>query len=88
MLPPDPTKSCLCPDCLTQATGKAIEARLDQLSHEQALELAASQPRCKPPREHIDYTLEGGYLVFTRWHLLQRGDCCGEKCRNCPYPED
>ena len=26
-----------------------------------------------------------GYLVFTERYLLDRGFCCGNGCRHCPY---
>ena len=26
-----------------------------------------------------------GLFVFTRDHLVQRGWCCGNRCRHCPY---
>ncbi len=26
-----------------------------------------------------------GLLVFTEKYLLQRGTCCGNGCRHCPY---
>lgn len=26
-----------------------------------------------------------GYFVFTRASLLERGYCCGNGCRHCPY---
>jgi len=36
--------------------------------------------------EGIDYYFnEDGYLVFTWKYLLERGYCCGNGCRNCPY---
>jgi hypothetical protein len=38
-----------------------------------------------PCHEGIDYYLENGMMVFTEWHLLKRGDCCGNACRHCPY---
>ena len=31
---------------------------------------------------HID---ENGLLVFNEKYLLQRGTCCGNGCRHCPY---
>ena len=31
------------------------------------------------------YYLENGKVVFTPEYHLQRGDCCGNKCRHCPY---
>ncbi|HUS01617.1 MAG TPA: DUF5522 domain-containing protein [Chitinophagaceae bacterium] len=36
--------------------------------------------------ERIDYYLDKkGLLVFTEKYLLQRGTCCGNGCRHCPY---
>ena len=29
-----------------------------------------------------------GYLVFTAVGLEERGYCCGNGCRHCPYPPD
>ncbi|MDQ2752176.1 MAG: DUF5522 domain-containing protein [Bacteroidota bacterium] len=31
------------------------------------------------------YTNSDGLVVFTADYLLQRGYCCGNGCRNCPY---
>lgn len=28
-----------------------------------------------------------GLIVFTAHYLLERGFCCGNKCKNCPYVE-
>lgn len=35
--------------------------------------------------ESEDFYWEGGFLVFTAKYHLQRGSCCGSKCRHCPY---
>lgn len=35
--------------------------------------------------EGIDYYLENGAVVFTALFHLNRGMCCGNKCRHCPY---
>ena len=37
--------------------------------------------------EGRDFTVdpETGSMVFTRLYLLERGYCCGNGCRNCPY---
>ena len=32
-----------------------------------------------------DYYWEAGKLIFTEQYHLNRGYCCGSKCRNCPY---
>jgi hypothetical protein len=31
------------------------------------------------------YVNEDGRVVFTAKYLLQRGYCCGNGCRHCPY---
>lgn len=31
------------------------------------------------------YTGSPGLVIFTAEYLLQRGYCCGNGCRNCPY---
>jgi hypothetical protein len=35
--------------------------------------------------EGVHYYLEGGRVVFTEKYHLERGSCCGNKCRHCPY---
>ncbi len=37
-------------------------------------------------KEGIDfYFNESGYMVFTEKYHLQRGYCCGNGCKHCPY---
>lgn len=31
------------------------------------------------------YTNEEGLFVFTEQYLLQRGYCCGNGCKHCPF---
>lgn len=31
------------------------------------------------------YSNNDGLVVFTADYLLQRGYCCGNGCKNCPY---
>ncbi len=31
------------------------------------------------------YLDENGLLIFKEKYLLQRGKCCGNGCRHCPY---
>ncbi len=37
--------------------------------------------------EGIDFYFEGGYMVLTEKFLRQRGYCCDNGCRHCPYPK-
>ena len=40
----------------------------------------------KPPLvEGEDYYVEEGLVVLTEKYHLQRGYCCGNGCRHCPY---
>lgn len=32
-----------------------------------------------------DYYLENGFIIFTEQYLKDKGFCCGNKCRHCPY---
>lgn len=38
--------------------------------------------------EGIDFYFEDGLMVLTRNYLLNRGYCCSNKCRHCPYGLD
>ena len=33
----------------------------------------------------VDYYLEDGFVIFTEKYHLERGECCGNNCRHCPY---
>jgi hypothetical protein len=34
---------------------------------------------------NIDYYMDGTRVVFTEKWLVQRGECCGSKCRHYPF---
>jgi lysophospholipase L1-like esterase len=38
-----------------------------------------------PLREGLDYYREGNSIVFTHDHHLNRGYCCLQRCKHCPY---
>lgn len=35
--------------------------------------------------EKIHYYLENGKVVFTEQYHIDRGFCCSNRCRHCPY---
>ena len=35
--------------------------------------------------ETVHYYLENGKVVFTPFYHMERGKCCGNKCRHYPY---
>ena len=36
-------------------------------------------------QEGLHYVVENGLLVFTAHYLKERGYCCKNGCRHCPY---
>ena len=38
--------------------------------------------------EGLDFYFENGLMVLTRRYLLNRGYCCSNKCRHCPYGDN
>jgi hypothetical protein len=37
------------------------------------------------PQEGIDYYIENGLRVLTAYFHINRGYCCGNGCRHCPF---
>jgi hypothetical protein len=35
--------------------------------------------------KNVDYTINDGLYVFSKWYLIKQGDCCNNGCKNCPY---
>ena len=35
--------------------------------------------------EGLDFYFEDSLMVLTRRYLLNRGHCCDNRCRHCPY---
>jgi hypothetical protein len=35
--------------------------------------------------ENIHYYMEGERVIFTSLFHIERGSCCGNGCRHCPY---
>lgn len=33
----------------------------------------------------VHYYLEEGFVIFTEAYLIEKGECCGNSCRHCPY---
>lgn len=42
-------------------------------------------PTQVPLIEGMDYYIENGLYVFTEKYLRERGYCCQNGCRHCPY---
>jgi hypothetical protein len=35
--------------------------------------------------ENVHYYIDDTRVIFTEQYHLERGECCGNKCRHCPY---
>jgi hypothetical protein len=45
----------------------------------------AKEVPVKSYKEGIHYYMDGERVVFTALFHIQRGQCCGNGCRHCPY---
>ncbi len=68
---------CLCRPCLE--TIARISHQLDDV------EAVLDEARRAISTQHDFYLDEGGNSVFTARHHLERGTCCANGCRHCPY---
>jgi hypothetical protein len=44
-----------------------------------------NKPKQEKLIEGLDYYFENGLMVLTARFLSNRGYCCGNGCRHCPY---
>jgi hypothetical protein len=62
-----------------------IEEYVKDISPAQAVKLDLRKYQTKQNIQDIDYYIENGNYVFTKWFHLKRGECCKNGCRHCPY---
>jgi uncharacterized protein DUF5522/cysteine-rich CWC protein len=77
----DPT--CLCRGCLETAARLSLEMNDSAVTADKIRAmLASSSPALKEEDYYLD---ENGNVVFTASYHLNRGLCCRNGCRHCPY---
>ncbi len=86
ILPVSYDEGCMCPSCLKEVIIEKIkkyvkEFQKDGLENEVLL----YDRNRKSFIEGIDFYIENDNTVLTEWYHLRRGNCCGNKCRHCPY---
>jgi hypothetical protein len=74
--------ACLCRRCLETAAKLPLGANDSVAVDEIRAMLASSQPVLKEEDYYLD---ENGNVVFTAAYHSNRGTCCGNGCRHCPY---
>lgn len=83
---PSDIVDCLCPSCFKNACIQRIDEFVATITPENAIgNKAADLPKTTNLVEDIDYYIENGNYVFSKWFHLKRGSCCGNKCRHCAY---
>ncbi|WP_152087141.1 DUF5522 domain-containing protein [Pseudoalteromonas sp. A25] len=83
ILPLSDADGCLCRACLITK----LRTYIDSLSQKPIAEqLALARPfKHSAAIEGLDYSIEKGFLVMSRWAHLKRGSCCGNGCKHCPF---
>ncbi|WP_050981155.1 cysteine-rich CWC family protein [Saprospira grandis] len=67
-------KSCYCATCLRELNT--------------ICEQAAREPLPQKAHEFVEgkhFYKENGLWIFSKYYLIQRGYCCGNGCKHCPY---
>lgn len=87
IMPMETGSDCLCPQCLPEKINLKIEEFISTHSVQDAV---ATAQKYKTPEllENIDYVIEEGKWIFSKWYHLKRGTCCESGCIHCPYDED
>lgn len=65
---------CLCKNCLADIN------RMAEFAKNQAFPSHSGNLQ-----EGLHFYMENGFLVFTEFYHVLRGNCCGNKCRHCAY---
>ncbi|MBQ4862311.1 hypothetical protein J8L98_11485 [Pseudoalteromonas sp. MMG013] len=84
IMPLQSDKNCFCRSCLIKNTRNYIENMANQPIQQQ-LKLAQQHASSNSFLEGLDYDIENGLMVMTRWAHLKRGKCCSNGCRHCPF---
>ena len=57
------------------------------MSDKKLLETKSKQKSADKFIEGVDYYFDNGLMVLTTHFLFNRGYCCENNCRHCPYPK-
>ena len=86
-MPLDGKQDCLCRDCLGKVLSRKIDEVISSKPFPEIIEEAKKYNVGSQLIEYIDYVIQDGNYVFTKWYHLKRGFCCGNGCGNCPYEQ-
>ena len=72
----DNQQGCLCETCLSKIIQEKIIQTLNSLNLQESISVAKNYQNYEKLIEGIDYFVEHGRYVFTKWYHLKRGICC------------
>jgi len=78
-------QNCLCKPCLISQINLQIEEFLVDVETGRRGKPDFTKYQTSELVEGIDFYIESGMYVFTKWYHLKRGHCCNSGCRHCPY---
>jgi len=78
-------QDCFCPSCLDDAINERIEMLVNEQGMEHFQRLADPYRDQSKLIKNVDYKIEDGLHVFSKWYLIKQGKCCNNGCNNCPY---
>lgn len=85
LLTVDTMGACVCQRCLAELLQLKLAEHFDDGVVYQTAPQEAIRWQGQALIDGVDYTIEQGFYVFSRWFHLKRGQCCGHACRHCPY---
>ena len=78
-------QDCFCQSCLDDAINERIEMLVNEQGMEHFQRLADPYRDQSKLIKNVDYKIEDGLHVFSKWYLIKQGQCCNNGCNNCPY---
>ncbi len=81
------TTSCYCETCFKQYAEKKSDTIAAAFTPENAINnnWIKNLPKTTELVLNIDYYVQDGLYVFTKWYHLKRGYCCKNNCKHCAY---
>ena len=85
IMAPTIEQDCFCPSCLGEAINNRIESLVEANGMESFQKLAEPYRNQVKLIKNVDFTIEDGLHVFSKWYLIKQEKCCNNSCYNCPY---
>lgn len=85
VMSPTLEQDCFCPSCLSEAINNRIGVLVDEKGMDEFQKFVEPYRSKSKLIKNVDYTVDNGLYVFSKWYLVKQGECCNNGCKNCPY---